>query len=41
MIDGGVVKNTYVETTVTTLKKLLQFHDFLYRHIRNYKRYKQ
>ena len=33
MIDNGIMKGTYVETTDNTLKELLQFQDFLYRNL--------
>ena len=36
MIDDGIMKGTYVETTDNTLKKLLRFQDFLYRSFRKY-----
>ena len=39
MIDDGIMKGTYLESTDNTLKELLQFHDFLYRNFRNYERY--
>ena len=29
MIDDGIMKGTYVETTGNTLKELSQFQDFL------------
>ena len=29
MIDDGIMKGIYLETTDNTLKELLQFHDFL------------
>ena len=29
MIDDGIMKSTYIETTDNTLKELLQFQDFL------------
>ena len=40
MIDGSIMKGTYVETTYSTLKEVSQFQDFLYRNFRNYERYK-
>ena len=40
MINGGIMKDTYVETTDNTLKELSQFQDFLYKNFHNYKRYK-
>ena len=40
MIDGSIMKGTYVETTYNTLKEVSQFQDFLYRNFRNYERYK-
>ena len=39
MIDDGIMKGTYVETTDNTLKELTRFRDFLYRNF-NYERYK-
>ena len=38
MIDDGIMKGTYVETTDNTLKKLSRFSGFLNFH--NYERYK-
>ena len=35
MIDDGIMKVTYVETTDNTLKELSQFQDFLYRNFHN------
>ena len=40
MIDDGIIKGTYVETTDNTLKELSRFQDFLYRNFHNYERYK-
>ena len=40
MIDDGIIKGTYVETTDNTLKELSRFHDFLYRNFYDYERYK-
>ena len=40
MIDDGIMKGTYVETTDSTLKELSRFQDFLYRNFHNYERYK-
>ena len=40
MIDDGVMKGTYIETTDNTLKELLRFQDFLCRNVYNYERYK-
>ena len=40
MIDDGIMKGTYVETTDNTLKELSQFQDFLYGNFHNYERYK-
>ena len=40
MIDDGIIKGTYVETTDNTLKELSRFQDFLYRKFHNYKHYK-
>ena len=40
MIDGDIMKGTYVETTDNTLKELSRFQDFLYRNFHNYERYK-
>ena len=40
MIDDGIRKGTYVETTDNTLKELSRFQDFLYRNFHNYQRYK-
>ena len=39
MIDYGIMKGTYVETTDNTLKELLLFQDFLYKNFHNYERY--
>ena len=36
IIDDGIMKGTYVETTDNTLKELTEFQDFLYRNFRNY-----
>ena len=40
MIDDGIIKGTYVETTDNTLKELSRFQDFLYRNFHKYERYK-
>ena len=40
MIDDGMMKCTYVETTHNTLKELSRIQDFLYRNFHNYVRYK-
>ena len=40
MIDDGIMKGTYVETTDNTLKELSRFQDFLYRNFCNYECYK-
>ena len=40
MIDDGITKGTYVETTDNTLKELSRFQDFLYRNFHKYERYK-
>ena len=40
MINDGVIKENYVETTDNTLKELLQFQDSLYRNFHNYEHYK-
>ena len=40
MIDDGIIKGTYVETTDNTLKELSRFQDFLYRNSHNYERHK-
>ena len=40
MIDDGIMKGTYVETTYNTSKELSRFQDFLYRNFHNYERYK-
>ena len=40
MINDGVIKENYVETTDNTLKELLQFQDSLYRNFHNCKHYK-
>ena len=40
MIDDGIMKGTFVETTDNTLKELSRFQDFLYRNFHNYERYK-
>ena len=40
MIDDGITKGTYVETTDNTLKEISRFQDFLYRNFHNYVRYK-
>ena len=37
MIDSGIMKGTYIETTVNTLKELSRFEDILYRKVYNYK----
>ena len=39
MIDDGIFKGPYVETTDNTLKELSQFQDFLYRNFHNHERY--
>ena len=39
MIDDGIMKGTYVETTDNTLKELSRFQDFLCRNFHNYERY--
>ena len=40
MIDDGIMKGTYVETTDNTLKELSRFQDFLHNDFHNYERYK-
>ena len=40
MINDGIMKGTYVETTDNTLKELSRFLNFLYRNFFNYERYK-
>ena len=40
MINGSIMKGTYVRTTDNTLKELSWFQDFLYRNTRNDERYK-
>ena len=40
MIDDGIMKGTYVETTDNTLKKLSLFQDILYRNFHNYECFK-
>ena len=40
MIDDGIMKSTYVETTDNMLKELLRFQDFLYKNFHKYERYK-
>ena len=40
MIDNGVMKGIYIETTDNTLKELFRYHDFLYRNFHNHDRYK-
>ena len=40
MIDDGIMKGTYVETTHNTLKNLSQFQDFLCRNFHNCECYK-
>ena len=40
MINDGIEKGTYVETTDNTLKDLSRFQDFLYRNFFNYEHYK-
>ena len=40
MIDEGIMKGAYVETTDNTLRALSRFQDFLYRNFHNYKCYK-
>ena len=40
MIDDGIIKGSYVETTTdNTLKELSRFQDFIYRNFHNYERY--
>ena len=39
MIDGGIMKDTYVETTDNMLKELSRFQDFRDRNFDNYERY--
>ena len=38
MIDDGIIKGTYVETTDNTLKELSRFQDFPYRNFHNCER---
>ena len=40
MINDGIMKDTYEETTDNKLKELSQFQDFLYRNFHNYECYK-
>lgn len=40
VINDGVIKENYVETTDNTLKELLQFQDSLYRNFHNCEHYK-
>ena len=40
MIDDGIMKGTYVESTDNTLKELSRFQDFLYRNSHKYECYK-
>ena len=40
VINDGIIKGNYVETTDKTLKELLQFQDSLYRNFHNYEHYK-
>ena len=40
MIDDGIMKGTYVETTDNTLKELSRFQDFVYRNFHDYERCK-
>ena len=40
MINDGIMKGTYLETTDNMLKELSRFQDFLYRYFHNYERYK-
>ena len=40
MINDGIMKGTYEETTDNKLKELSQFQDFLYRNLHNYECYK-
>ena len=40
MIDKGIMKDIYVETTDNTLKELLRYQDLLDRNFRNFERYK-
>ena len=40
MIDDGIMKGTYLETTDNTLKELSRFQDFLYRNFNDYERHK-
>ena len=39
MIDYGIMRGTYVETTDNTLKELSLFQDILHRNFHNYERY--
>ena len=39
MMNDGIMKDIYVETTDHTLKELSTFQDFLYRNFHNYERY--
>ena len=40
MIDEGIMKGAYVETTDSMLRALSRFQDFLYRNFHKYERYK-
>ena len=40
LIDDGIIKSAYVETSGNTLKELRRFQGFLYRSFHNYERYK-
>ena len=40
MIDDGIMKGTYLETTDNTIKELSQFQDILYRNFHNYECFK-
>ena len=40
VIDDGILKGTYVETTDNTLKELSRFQDLLYINLHNYEHYK-
>ena len=41
MIDEGIEKGVYANSSDNTLKDLKQFQDFLYRHFKKYKHYDQ
>ena len=40
MIDDGIIKGTYIETTDNTFKELSRFQDSLYKNFCNYEGYR-